>query len=397
MPEPVNGVPDGPAPAAASRGGRPPVCAEPAQALECPASLVRGQGLARKRLQHKTQEQVSLIDVASRAGCSTASVSRVLNRPDLVQEALRQRVQSAMRELGYVPNSAARALRSRRTHIVGIVIPTLNYAIYARLVEGLQQRLLHHRYSLLVATSEYDLAAEEDRARVLIERGVEGLVLIGDTHRPTLYEHLESSGIPYVNTYVYRADELHPCIGFDNRRATAEVTEFLLELGHRSFGVISAMTAGNDRAAERVAGVRTTLEKRGLALPADAVYERPYSIAGGREGFRYLRGLRPSPSAIVCGNDVLAIGALLEARSSGVKVPDEVSIVGFDNLELAANMDPPLTTVDVPATQMGERAADFLAATIAGESVLRAIRIEPTLIARKTTGRAPGTSQRPRG
>ena len=347
----------------------------------------------RKRLQTKPQAQVSLLDVAARAGCSTASVSRVLNRPDLVKVELRTRVQAAMRDLGYVPNSAARALRSRRTHIMGIVIPTLNYAIYARLAEGLQQRLLHHGYSLLVATSEYDLVAEEERARVLIERGVEGLVLIGDTHRPDLYQLLESSGTPYVNTYVYRSDEAHPCIGFDNRRATAEVTEFLLGLGHRTFGAISAITFGNDRAAERVAGVRTKLERHGLALPAEAVYERPYSIASGREGFRYLRALRKTPTAIICGNDVLAIGALMEARALGVGVPEQVSIVGFDNLELAANMDPPLTTVDVPATEMGERAADFLAARVSGQSVLRSLYIEPTLIARRTSGRAPARGQ----
>ena len=162
-----------------------------------------------KRLQRQPQNQVSLLDVAALAGCSTASVSRVLNQPDLVKGELRARVQSAMHQLGYMPNSAARALRSRRTHIMGIVIPTLNYAIYARLVEGLQLQLAEHGYSLLVATSEYDLEREQERARVLIERGVEALVLIGDTHQPALYQLLEATGIPYVNTYVYRADGVH--------------------------------------------------------------------------------------------------------------------------------------------------------------------------------------------
>ncbi len=342
-----------------------------------------------KRLQKSLQSQVRLLDVAAYAGCSTASVSRVLNQPEHVKEELRARVQAAMGALGYVPNSAARALRSRRTHIMGIVIPTLNYAIYARLVEGLQQRLAHHGYSLLVATSEYDLPTEEQRARVLIERGVEGLVLIGDVHSPELYRHLENTGIPYVNTYVYRNEEIHPCIGFDNRQATAAVTEFLLALGHRTYGVISAITTGNDRAAERVAGVRMTLESNGLRLPVKAVYERPYSIASGREGFRYLRELPQPPTAIICGNDILAIGALMEAHALGVRVPDDVSIVGFDNLELAANVEPPLTTVDVPATEMGERAGDYLAARVAGQSVLQSLHLQPTLIVRRTSGRAP--------
>ena len=342
-----------------------------------------------KRLQKQFQNQVSLLDVAARARCSTASVSRVLNQPDLVKAELRARVVSAMRQLGYMPNSAARALRSRRTHIMGIVIPTLNYAIYARLVEGLQLKLAANGYSLLVATSEYDLGREEERARVLIERGVEALVLIGDTHQPTLYRLLETTGLPYVNTYVYQADGAHPCIGFDNRLATAQITEFLLGLGHRIFGMISAATAGNDRAAERVAGVRTTLERHGLRLAPDAVYQCPYSIASGREGFRYLRSLDTSPTAVVCGNDVLAIGALIEARALGVRVPEDVSIVGFDNLEFAAHLEPPLTTIDVPAKEMGESAADFLVRRVTGQAVNQAIHLEPKLIVRRTSGPAP--------
>ena len=342
-----------------------------------------------KRLQKNTQIQVSLLDVAARAGCSTATVSRVLNQPSRVNEDLRARVQAAMHSLGYVPNSAARALRSRRTHIMGIVIPTLNYAIYARLVEGLQQCLTRHGYSLLVATSEYDLSKEEESARVLIERGVEGLVLIGDIHRSELYKHLDNTGIPYVNTYVYRDGEIHPCIGFNNRQASAEVAEYLVSLGHRTFGVISAITTGNDRAAERVAGVRITLESHGLTLPPEAVYERPYSIVSGREGFRYLMELQKPPTAIICGNDILAIGALMESRALHIQVPDQVSVVGFDNLDLAANWEPPLTTVDVPATEMGARAADFLVARITGQSVLQSLRIQPTLIVRRTSARAP--------
>lgn len=341
-----------------------------------------------KRLQAKSRKQVVLLDVAARAGCSTASVSRVLNQPDRVNDELRSRVEAAMRELGYTPNNAARALRSRRTHIMGIVIPTLNYAIYAGLVEGLQHKLAEHGYSLLVATSEYDLSREEERARVLLERGVEGLVLVGDTHRSTLYHLLDSTGTPYINTYVYTAEGAHPCVGFDNRQAAAQIAGFLLGLGHRRFGMISAVTTGNDRAAERVAGVQATLEQHGLPLPPDAVYQCPYSIASGREGFRYLRSLAVSPTAVVCGNDVLAIGALIEARALGIRVPEDVSIVGFDNLEFAAHVDPPLTTIDVPAKEMGESAAGVLVRRATGQSAVPSIRLEPRLIVRRSTGPA---------
>ena len=167
------------------------------------------------------------------------------------------------------------------------------------------------------------------------------------------------------------------------------MTEFLFGLGHRAFGVISAVTEGNDRASDRVSGVRTALETHGLRLPPEAVYERPYSILSGREGVRYLRSLALPPTAIVCGNDVLAMGALAECRAMGISVPDQVSIVGFDNLEFAAHLDPPLTTMEVPAAEMGERAAEFLLRRAAGKSTLPSIYLEPKLIVRRTAGRAP--------
>jgi LacI family transcriptional regulator len=299
-----------------------------------------------------------------------------------------------MRELGYMPNGAARALRSLRSRTMGIVIPTLNHAIYARLVEALQRRLAGEGYSLLVATSEYDLFQEEHQARLLVERGVEGLALIGDLHRPDLYRLLDRT--PYLNTYVYRPDTGHPCVGFDNRRAAYDLTEFLIGLGHCAFGVISAVTEGNDRASDRVAGVRAALETHGLRLPPEAVYERPYSILSGREGVRYLRSLTPAPTAIVCGNDVLAMGSLVECRALGIGVPDQISVVGFDNLEFAAHLDPPLTTMEVPAAEMGERAAEFLLRRANGQSALPSIHLEPRLIVRRTAGPAPAQHPSPK-
>jgi LacI family transcriptional regulator len=344
----------------------------------------------KKRLQKLVRNRVLLRDVAAEATCSTATVSRVLNAPDNVNPAIRARVFEAMKELGYVPNSAARALRSQRSRMMGIVIPTLNHAIYARLVEALQKKLAESDYSLLVASSEYNLRTELEQARLLIERGSEGIVLIGALHDQGLQVLLGRSGTPHVNTYVFGTSITQPCVGFDNRLATSEVTEFLLGLGHRTFGVISAITSGNDRASERVAGVRDTLERHGLTLASNAVYERPYSIASGREGLRYLRSLPDIPTAVICGNDVLAMGALIECRSLGMIVPEQISIVGFDNLEFAPYLDPPLTTMEVPAAEMGTRAAELLLGQVTGAPVLERIHIEPKLIVRRTTGQSPG-------
>jgi LacI family transcriptional regulator len=332
---------------------------------------------------------VRVVDVARLARCSTATVSRVQNTPHLVSAETRSRVHAAIRKLGYMPNSAARALRSHRSRMIGTVIPTLNHAIFASFVEAVQRRLTDGGYSLLVASFEYDLDHEAEQASLLIERGAEGLILVGAQHRPALYRMMESAGIPYINAYVYRPDGPHPCVGIDNQQAMSDVAEFLYSLGHRRFGVISGATAENDRAAARIRGIREALAAHGVALPQDAIVERPYSIANGRESLRILVGRKPSPTAIICGNDILAFGALIECRELGLAVPEKISIAGFDNLDFAPQISPPLTTMEMPADEMGRSAAAFLLDTLAGRPTPLKVQLEPKLIARRTTGVAP--------
>jgi LacI family transcriptional regulator len=344
----------------------------------------------RKRLQKNQNETVRVSDVARLAGCSTATVSRVQNTPDLVSAETRERVQAAIRALSYMPNSAARALRSNRSRMIGIVIPTLNHAIYASLVDAAQQCLASEGYSLLVATFDYDLDREKEQTAVLIERGAEGLVLVGESHHPEFYPMLAAADIPYINTYVFQPDGPHPCVGIDNRQASSEIAEFLCGLGHRTFGVICALMEGNDRATTRVAGIREALTRHGIQLDPSAIIERPYSIPSGREALRMLQALNPRPTAVICGNDILAFGALIECHEMGLRVPHDMSVVGFDNLDFTAHINPPLTTMDVPAKEMGDGAARFLLDTLKGRTTMRKIRLEPQLIARRTTAPVPG-------
>src|SRR5271154_7094693 len=152
-------------------------------------------GRAKMRKQRRSPDTVRLSDVAKLAGCSTATVSRVLNKPDSVNRQARERVDAAIRELGYLRNSAARALRSRRTRTIGAVIPTLDHAIFARLLGSLQAYASEHGYSLLVTTSGFQVEQELRQARLLVERGAEGLVLVGHSHSPDLYAALERHGI----------------------------------------------------------------------------------------------------------------------------------------------------------------------------------------------------------
>ncbi len=328
-------------------------------------------------------------DVARRAGVSTATVSRVLNRPASVSEQLRKKVGAAVARLGYVPHAGARALMLRRSGTVGAVFPTVDNAIFAKAIEALQQRLASADMHLLLATSGYDPASEMRQAINLVTRGADALALCGMRQHPDLLRFLHLRGVPcvHVMTLAPVGDAL--CVGFDNARATREATRYLLDLGHRRIGMLAGSMKVNDRAEQRVEGVRDELMAAGLRLPPKWLAERPYAIGEARSGFRQLMTGNSAPTALVCGNDVLAFGALLEAATTGLKVPRDLSIVGFDDLEMSRHLQPALTTVRVPTESMWSTAADRLIGSLRGEEVPRRTEIEVSLVVRQSTGPAP--------
>jgi len=302
----------------------------------------------------------TLEDVARRAGVSTATVSRVLNAPDRVREDTRRRVEEAIARLGYTPHFSGRALASNRTDTVGAVIPTMENAIFARGLQALEEELAGAGVTLLVATSNYDPAREAAQVRVLLGRGVDALVLIGTAREAEIYDLLRRRGLPFVLVWNYRKDWPGVCVGFDNRAAAREIAGRVLALGHRRIAMISGITAWNDRAADRVLGVQEALSAAGLALEAPRLVEAEYTLEAGREAAERLLALEPRPSAIICGNDVLAVGAIQGVRALGLAVPRDVSVTGFDNIELARVVEPALTTVHVPHRRMGRAAARLL-------------------------------------
>lgn len=331
------------------------------------------------------RKTAKLADVARLAGVSTATVSRALTQPDKVKSATATRIRQAVQALGYVAHGAARALASRRTRTIGAVIPTLDNAIFAHTAHALQKTLDDAGYTLLLASHEFDAEVEARLTRALIERGVDGLVLLGATHHPGVLQMIDLHQIPYVLTWALDAAGRHPCIGFDNRAAGEVIARHLLELGHRELGMISGITAGNERAAERLEGVRQALSARGIALPPGCVVEKPYTLTAGREGLRDILRGAPRPTAVICGNDVLAIGALAECQAQGLAVPREVSVTGFDDLEMAAVVTPALTTVHFPTAELGSLAGQHLLARLAGTPVERRTELPVELVVRAST------------
>ena len=311
--------------------------------------------------QHNSDNTVpTLADVAQRAKVSTATVSRCLNNPDQVVVNTRERVMKAVHELGYAPNFNARALAARQSNTVGAVIPTMENAVFARGLQAFQEELVRHGKTLLVASSAYDAKLEDEQVRALVAQGADALLLIGYDRSPDLYEFLAKRQVPTLISWSYAKDDDKPAIGFDNRYAMAELARVVLSHGHRRIACISAPTASNDRARGRVQGIRDAIAEAGIDAAHLNVIETPYGIENGETGFRQAMAADPDTTAVMCVNDVLAIGALRAAREMGLSVPGDVSITGFDDIEIALLAEPALTTVHVPHREMGRRAAGLI-------------------------------------
>lgn len=323
-------------------------------------------------------------DVARQAGVSTATVSRVLNGSGDVSEMLQLRVQAAVQRLGYVPNASARALMVG-SQIIGAVFPTIDHAIFAKGIDALQRRLATEGLQLLIATSDYDPRVEELKVQSLVLHGAQGIVLCGCEQTESLFEFLRLRGTPCVHVMVNSdANDMH-CVGFDNEKAIMSAVRYLIDIGHTKIAMLAGITMDNDRAAARVAGFRLAMKNAGLDLPATRLLERRYEIAEARDGLRELLMADSAITAVVCGNDVLAQGVLAEALSMGLKVPDELSIIGFDDLEITEHLTPPLTTVHVPTRLMWEMAAERLLALMRGERLAPIPPLETSLTVRAST------------
>lgn len=308
----------------------------------------------------------TLEDVAQAAGVSTATVSRCLNTPDRVVKSTRDRVMAVVREMGYAPNFGARALAAKRTNIIGAIIPTMENAIFARGLQAFQEELARHGFTLLVASSSYKPDLEDEQIRTLLGRGADALLLIGFDRPEPVYRFLRQRGVPVVICWAYREDGAYPSVGFDNIAAMTELARRVIGLGHRRIGVISAPQAHNDRARDRVTAIRSAGRESGLGDSDITVVESPYSVENGAGAMRELMALPDRPTAVMCGNDVLAVGALAAAREMGLSVPGNVSVTGFDDIELARIVVPALTTVHVPHREMGRKAAELLAGALSG-------------------------------
>ena len=306
-------------------------------------------------------------EIALEAGVSTATVSRVLNNPERVKQQRRDAVLKVVERHDYVSHGMAGALAGARSMTIGVVIPTITNSIYAASTQAIQRVAQGEHYGVLLGVSDFAPSEERRIIRHLIERRVDGLILTGGGRDPVIYRLIDRHQIPYVVTWRLDAAANCPCVSFDNYSAGRMAMNHLLELGHRRIGLICGRSEVNDRALERRRAYEDTLIERTIAIDSSLIFERDFEFIEGRTAMRRMLDRPDPPSAVFAANDIQAVGALFECRDAGIRVPDDISIIGFDDLPLAEYTVPPLTTIRVPGQRMGHMAASRLLAMIRGE------------------------------
>jgi DNA-binding LacI/PurR family transcriptional regulator len=331
-------------------------------------------------------ERVRLIDVAARCGVTKSVVSRVLNDdPTLnVRPETRQRIRAAALELGYRAHAGARALAGAETRALALLIPDLSNPVYSRIIRGAYRRAREHGYVVLLAEDTADDEADESFADLVEAGRVDGLLIASARPGHRLLASARLARIPHV--FVNRAvPGSGRNVGMDLAAASAAAVRYLHGLGHRSIGMVSGPPDLQPAEARELGFVD---EMHRLGLPSGTIARGPFSEDGGAAAAERLLRARPLPTAVYCSTLGQAVGALHAIRSRGLRVPDDVSVVTYDDLPLAGYLDPPLTTVAMPLLELGAAAVDAVLGQLGGVAPADvAIRVRPAVVERGSTRR----------
>lgn len=334
----------------------------------------------------ETSNCATLADVAKLAGVSLGSASRALSVPGQVKPKTLAKVNMAVAQLGYVRNGAARALASRKTRTIAAIYPTLKNPIFAISIDAMQQTLSLLQYQLLVVSHEYDAIRELNLVRNILEHSIDGLVLVGSDHEDEVFRLIRHRKLPYVLTWSTDETTYPHTVGFSNRNAAYEMAKLVVSKGHKKIAVCGGATAHNERARARLMGTITALSEAGIDVPPHWIIEAPFAYEGGRKVIQTLWEYDVHPTALICGTDMHALGALNECASRGINVPAELSITGFDDTDLACMATPPLTTVHIPVSDIGIRAARTIVALIEKKQPPSEERLTTYVVERETLG-----------
>lgn len=294
--------------------------------------------------------------VAQRAGVSAATVSRAFNLPDRVAPATRELVERIALEMGYLPNASARTLRTQRSRVLGVALPTLLNPVFVECLQGIAETAAASGYSIIPVTTRYEVEVEERSIQRLIAGNVDAMILVvSNPSDSAALRRLRSAALPYV--LAYNRHPAHACVSVDGETASAEIVARLAKLGHRRIAMVSGTLAASDRAQQRYRGYLGGMA--GAGLTASPLVEVPF-VETAVEALRTLLQAPSRPTALFCSNDLLAIRCLRAAHRSGLRVPSDLTVIGFDGIALGEDLTPALSTVVQPNHDIGRHAVELL-------------------------------------
>lgn len=303
----------------------------------------------------KHKQRSRLIDVARRAGVSVITASRALRQPELVAPETRERVRQAVEALGYVPNPAAQALAMARSRVIGVVIPSVTNSVFAELLRGVMDATEGTPFHLQFANTRYQTRREEELVRLFAAQNPAGLIVAGIDQSPASRAILTGMGCPVVQVMEIGPEPIDIMIGCNQTEAARAAVRHLIEQGYRRIGFLGARM--DPRAQRRLAGYRQELESAGLAEPLRVLTTpEPSAVTVGRRLMADFLAQYPEADAVFCVNDDVALGALFECASRGLRVPRQMGIAGFNDLDMAQGAEPGITSVRTHRYAMGRQA-----------------------------------------
>jgi LacI family gluconate utilization system Gnt-I transcriptional repressor len=309
------------------------------------------------------------MDVARAAGVSPMTASRALRGEQTVRPAAKEAVAAAVERLGYIPNQVAGSLRSRRSGIIALILPTLTGSVFGETIRGITDVLGEQDYQLMIGESSYDLEREEAVIAALMQRRPDGIIIAGVKHSEQARLLLQGAGAPVIEMWDQTTHPIDSVVGFSNREAAYEFTDALVSRGYRSFGLATGPLIAGNRAALRAEGFRAALARHGLE-PGPSIVVPYYDFLD-----RFLRGgelvadfleAQSQLDCLFCTNELIAIGSIVVCGRRNRRIPEDIAIVGFGDVEAASIINPPLSTVRIRGYRMGRTAADLLLRRLTG-------------------------------
>lgn len=330
----------------------------------------------------RSTDAVTLEDVAKIAGVSPITVSRVVNRPEMVRPDTVAHVQRVIARMGYVPNLLAGGLASRRSRLVAAVVPTVTNSLFVETVQTLTDDLWAARYQVVLGTTGYT-AREDSLVTALLSRRPDAMFIVGVNHSPESRRSLLGARIPIVEAWDLTHSPVDMVVGFSHEKVGGAVGDYLAGKGYRR---IASVWADDERAVRRRRGLLEALARHGLVEAGASIVPAPSTIRAGRQAFAALLGRGVDVDAVACSSDALAHGVIAEAQSRGIPVPKRLGVIGFGDLEVAADSVPALTTVRIDRSGIGRIAARALLARIEGRPVAeKVVDVGFEIVERATT------------